>query len=374
MNKTCKTCSTSKAPAEFPAKSSNPDGLSDYCRACQAAERAARATSPKAATPAAPRVRTIRRADGRFILSKELGATFAALLNIIADGGLAPNLLFTGPSGCGKTEAAKELARLHGLEFTKVDAPAMTDPEVWFGTREIVVKDGAPMTVYNESAFVRSIQRPGITLIDEMNRVADAVRQILLPLFDGSRQVTNPLTGEIVVRHPENIVIMTGNIGLAFTGTYAVDPALLTRAITTKFTYLDEASEQRVVVERTGVADEIAALFVRFAAETRSRAANDEDFPPISTREVLTAAALAAAGLDPNVAIRQAVISAASADGGADSLQASLEFIWKGIKPEPVVPALDEDGNPLPEGAALPESDINAAIRAAIAQGGGPVA
>ncbi len=271
---------------------------------------------------------------GDFVQSAEVLATWVAVQKIAKAGHNAPNLFFRGPSGSGKTEAAKDLARRSELPFLKVDAPSMVDPESWFGTREVVVEDGAPKTVYVPSGFIEHIQKPGVTLIDEVNRVSDMVRNILIPLFDDSRQVTNPLTGQVVRRHEYAFVIMTGNVGLAYTGTYAVDPALLTRALTTNFTYLQPADEIAVVVARTNVDRKHADYLVRFAGDTRKKAQTDDEFLPVSTREVLAAAFLVAQGLDLTTAVRQSVINSASEEGGAESQRAQLEYLWKGIYKE----------------------------------------
>jgi MoxR-like ATPase len=341
--KTCRSCGVDKSTAEYAKRGDTPDGFYTICKDCLRAQRAAaaaRRTGRPAATPVeaaveaveAPAPLTTAATDYR--PSRELVATWAAVLMNAADGQPADNLLFLGPSGSGKTEAARYLAAMSRLPFTKVDAPSMVDPESWFGTREVVVVDGAPKTVYVESEFIRAVQQRGVLLIDEGNRVADAIRGILLSLFDDSRTVTNPLTGQVVVRHPECFVIMTGNAGLMFTGTYAVDPAFLTRTLTTNFDYLESPDEIALARSRTGCSDDVATLFVRFANEARQRAKSTEDFPPVSTREVLKACRLVALGLDVDTAARQVVINAASGDGGAESTRANLEMIWNGIRPK----------------------------------------
>jgi nitric oxide reductase NorQ protein len=371
-------CGVDQDYSRFTRKSSSPDGYSAECRDCQRAYREnrqrllatgqvaprQRIASTNAAANAAIRsaassitgrsyaspvpieesieekVAALEVIDpdgvkdlkpGDFIQSAEVLATWVAVQKIAKAGLPAPNILFKGPSGSGKTESARDLARRSELPFHKIDASAMVDPEAWFGTREVVVEDGAPKTVYVQSAFVEALQKPCVLLIDEINRVADAVRNILIPLFDDSRQVTNPLTGQTVKRHPLCFVIMTGNVGIAFTGTYAIDPALLTRALTTNFSYLGDDDETAVVVARTGISKTSARLLVRFAGDTRKKAATDEDFLPVSTREVLSAAFLVAQGLDMTTAVRQSVINSASEEGGAESQRAQLEYLWKGI-------------------------------------------
>lgn len=333
--KHCPRCGTTKPLDQFGANASEPDGHARVCKTCKAAYRAARrgAAPSRKSKRAESKIASAAIGSTEYIPTREIIETWAAVQMIAADGGLAPNLFFVGPSGSGKTHAAAALAEMAGLDFVKIDAPSMTDPESWFGTREVVEENGTSVTVFRESDFVKALRRPVVLLVDEMNRVSDAVRNILLPVFDDSRAVTNPLTGETVVRHPACFVIMTGNVGLSFTGTYAIDPALLTRALTIRFDYLPVPEETALAISRTGCSSETATLFVRFADETRARAKADEDFPPISTREVLAACALAARGLDEALAADVVVRNAASTEGGAESVRGTLDFIWNGLRP-----------------------------------------
>lgn len=244
----------------------------------------------------------------------------------------AGNLIFIGPSGSGKTDGARALAAEAGLSFTKVDAASMTDPEAWFGTRELIVEQGVAVTHYEPSDFVRSIQLPGVTLIDEITRVRDEHRNVLLPVLDATRAVMNPLTGEVIHRHPLNFIIMAGNVGLHFTGTNAVDPAFMTRALVVEFDYIDEDTERRIVAEASGCDDETSFVFTRFAVETRAKAKADDQFLPISTRELIEMGHRVADGLTRDLAVRFVVLNAASGEGGSASIRQELQNLWNGVR------------------------------------------
>lgn len=244
----------------------------------------------------------------------------------------AANLIFFGPKGSGKTEAAAYLADVVGLNLTKADAASMNDPESWFGTREIVVEDGVSVTQYHPSDFVNALQQPGVLFIDEMNRTTDEHRNIILPITDGTGRVTNPLTGELIIRHPHCFIVMSGNRGLQYTGAYAVDPAFTSRAHVVEFDYLALDDEVKVAVQETGVDEETAQIFSRFALETRTRAQNDEDFPAVSTREVIMASRLAYLGMSRDLAVKFTIFNAASAEGGTQSIRQELATIWAGVR------------------------------------------
>lgn len=343
MSKMCPICGRTypEASGAFWKSKATPDGFSRRCKACPPPSWTplgtkgfrARKAAPMAvsAAPAATEARPPARIP-TYVASKELLALWAAVL-ASADGTVHPvPLLFTGPSGSGKTVGAQYLAAVAGLPFTKVDAAAMTDPESWFGTREIVAHDGVAVTVYRPSEFVTAITQPGVVLVDEINRVRDEHRNIFLPLLDGTNQVTNPLTGETVVKHPRCFVVMSGNKGLHFTGTYPIDPALTSRSVHWKFDYVNMDDEVRIVVDQSGVDPEVARLFVRFANETRLRASEDFEMLPVSTREVIAASRLVAKGLSVDVAAKAAFMNGASDEGGAASVEARLRAIWVGIR------------------------------------------
>ena len=320
-HKTCTRCGADKPLDDYYKASGAPDGHKTICKDCWAAGAKPSATSNDA--PATTRTRRSSRTvptDTGYIADRKLVNLIAAAQNARLTGDGHPfNLMFLGPSGSGKSEAARDMARRLGLPFTKVDAPSMVDPESWFGTREIVAMDGVAITTYRPSEFVIALSQPGVLFIDEINRIDDAHRQILLPILDGSHQVTNPLNGEIVAKHPECYVVMAGNRGLAFTGTYPVDPALMTRSVVHVFDYLDTEDEIKVAIGRTGCDDETARLFVRFQ--------------PISTREVLYACALVAAGLDADTAADVVIINGINDDGGEYGLSKKYRQVWTGIRP-----------------------------------------
>lgn len=269
----------------------------------------------------------------KYIADPKLLRLFKVVVSNTIDRGAAPaNLMFLGPSGSGKTDGAAFLAASVGLPFTKVDAASMTDPEAWFGTREVIVQDGVSVTHYEPSDLVRALQAPGVIFIDEFNRVDDEHRNVWLPLTDGTGRVTNPLTGEVVERHPHCFIIMAGNRGLQFTGTSAVDPAFMTRALVVEFSYLTEDQEQQVLIDATGCDADTAFVFARFGSESRGKAMADPDFDPISTRQLMKAAELVAGGLDRDLAAEFTVLNAASAEGDTASVRTELQAIWNGVR------------------------------------------
>jgi MoxR-like ATPase len=254
-----------------------------------------------------------------------------------ATGGKPANLMLIGPSGSGKSVGAAFLNSLAGYsreQFLKVDCASIADPEGFFGSREIEIQGSSPVTVVRDSDLVTRLGQPGTILLDEVNRITDSQRQVLLPLLDGSRSVLNPLTGKTVERHPYCYLILAFNEGLQFTGTFAIDPAFKNRCSAHWVGYADRDNEIAILGEATGIPQKIAGLLVRFAEQTRTRAATDPDFLPVSTRELLEIAGFVAqGGATLDTAIDMVLLAKASTDGGAQSQRAGLEILWTGTRP-----------------------------------------
>lgn len=268
-----------------------------------------------------------------YVPNEDLMALWRAVVDGTLNHGAPPaNIIFFGPSGSGKSRGAKFLADSVGLPFLKVDAASMTDPEAWFGTREVIVEQGVSVTKYIPSALVHALQQPGMVFVDEMNRVDDEHRNVWLPLTDGTGHVMNPLTGDVVRRHPHCFIVMAGNRGMQFTGTSAVDPAFTSRAYIVEFEYLEEDVERRILQEASDCDPDTAYVFAKFAQESRAKALGDPDFNPISTREAILACQAVARGLSRDLAAKFSVINAASAEGAGASVRTELENIWNGVR------------------------------------------
>jgi MoxR-like ATPase len=243
---------------------------------------------------------------------------------------LGANLMFVGPQGSGKTEGAHVLSAGSNMEVYKWDCASVTDPTGWFGTREIVVEDGVAVTYYSPSTFITNIERECTIILDEINRIRDEVRQVLLPLLDGSRAVTNPLNGKVVKRHDRNVIVMTGNVGLQFTGTSAIDPAFTSRAAIFKFNYPELNNEVNILRDRTGIGMREAMMLCNAANEVREKARVDLDWPTVSTRELIEVATYMQNGLDMSVALDVCLINAASDEGGSASIASQMRIIIAG--------------------------------------------
>lgn len=143
------------------------------------------------------------------------------------------NTLIVGPSGLGKTDIAVNLAKVLKVPITIFDMGTMTDPIMGLvGTHVIEVKGGKTYSKFAKSRFSEIIQKPGIVLLDEINRAAASANNLLFPCCDFRRELPMEYsfgdTRPIKV-HPRCVFFATANIGSQFTGTHKLDRALVDR-------------------------------------------------------------------------------------------------------------------------------------------------
>ena len=143
------------------------------------------------------------------------------------------NTLIIGPTGLGKTDIVVNIAEVLGLPITIFDMGTMTDPIMGLvGTHVIEVKDGKTYSTFKKSRFSEAIQKPGIVLLDEVNRAASTANNLLFPCLDFRRELPMEYafgdTSSVKI-HPDCVFFGTANMGSQYTGTHKLDKALADR-------------------------------------------------------------------------------------------------------------------------------------------------
>ncbi|WP_216831356.1 AAA family ATPase [Alkalihalobacterium elongatum] len=125
--------------------------------------------------------------------------------------------IFLGPTGVGKTETVKVIANsIYGRPdaFCRIDmntlaqehyAAAITGaPPGYVGSKE-------GTSVFDEEKIKGSFSKPGIVLLDEIEKADTTVLQSLLNVFDNGKMVLT--NGEHVIDFRNSIIFMTSNLG-----------------------------------------------------------------------------------------------------------------------------------------------------------------
>lgn len=231
-------------------------------------------------------------------------------------------LVITGPAGAGKTASvAQAVHRINerqetSLRLTKMDCATTTDPQKWFGRRE-VDKNG---TRYEKSDFIIAVERGDVILLDDMSRMHPTIANGIFPALDHSQSIHLSDLNVTIAVHPETVFIATMNEGAQFGGTHRLDWAWRERfPFTIERGFPDPAEEEvRVLTSHTGVDEDGASNLVDIALQARSMYATGDLRFPLSTRTLVAAAWLVASGYDERTAL--SYTAEAMYDGDANGL------------------------------------------------------
>jgi MoxR-like ATPase/DNA-binding transcriptional MerR regulator len=243
-------------------------------------------------------------------------------------GGIVANVLFTGPTGCGKTTLAQEVGAEMGIPVHIVNCPSITSDEKWVGHKEF--REGK--TEYVLSEMLRWISTPGdkIVLFDELTRLHPTRHNLLFPLLDNQQNIWVPEL-DIHVQVQDTYFWATANVGVNYTGTHRMDAALAGRfGYRLELDFPKPDQEITILQERTGIEKAQATILVDIATMTRQRARTNDLDEGISTRNLLDAGVLVAAGMGIPEAAEYTFVKFYSEEGGASSHRAQVRQMVTG--------------------------------------------
>lgn len=142
------------------------------------------------------------------------------------------NIMMTGPAGCGKTLAAKLAANsLDGYTTEIFNLGSTQDPRATLiGNTQFDTSKG---TIFNQSAFVKAIQKPNnVIILDELSRAHPEAHNILMTVLDyGQRYLRlDEASDSPIVKVADGVsFIASANIGSEYTATRQMDRAMIDR-------------------------------------------------------------------------------------------------------------------------------------------------
>ena len=220
------------------------------------------------------------------------------------------NTLLVGPTGSGKTEILVHLAKAMSKELYTQDMGTVQDAQSALLGVHRINKEGH--SAFDYAPFVGHIKSGGIVLLDELNRSPLAANNILFPCLDKRRYLPIDIAcdeGERTIQIHENTVFFaTANIGSEYSGTQAIDRALLDRFFPIELDYPQQEDEIKIIMLRTGVEEKAATAIVRVSNEIRKQYKDQELSSAISVRHTLQAASLVADGFEVDKALLSTIM------------------------------------------------------------------
>ena len=200
------------------------------------------------------------------------------------------NVLITGRQGCGKSSLVRQFAARYERPLTIFQVGLLTEPGQLFGQQRL--REGE--TYYQEFLFPQAISTPKcIVHLEEINRPEHP--KALNELFSVLGEDRNIWVDELGLAEVAEEVIFFASLneGPQFTGTEVLDAALRDRFYTIRLDYLPPATEQEVLVLKTGISGDDADKVIRVIHRLRHDPRNPVS---ISTRHSLMVGELVSAG------------------------------------------------------------------------------
>jgi nitric oxide reductase NorQ protein len=229
-------------------------------------------------------------------------------------------VMLKGPTGCGKTRFLEHMA--HRLNRPLVTVSCHED----LTSSDLVGRfllEGE-QTVWQDGPLTRAVKVGAICYLDEIVEARTDSTVIIHPLTDHRRQLPLEKRGMEIEAHEDFMLVISYNPGYQ-TVLKDLKPSTKQRFIGINFDYPGEAIECQIVHnEVPGVDGDTVRRLV--AAGRKSRALKDHGLQEAtSTRALVYAAGMMAAGLDPIEACRVALINPVTDD--VELADAILEIV-----------------------------------------------
>lgn len=225
-------------------------------------------------------------------------------------------VMLTGPTGCGKTRFVEHMGReLHRPVVTISCHDDLTSSDL-VGRFMVVGGD----VVWNDGPLTRAVKDGAICYLDEVVEARHDSLAILHSLTDHRRTLYLDRAGQ-VVNAPDPFMLVCSYNPAYRSSLKELKPSFRQRFVTVAMHYLPADREAEVLIAEAGISRAVAERLVKCATGIR----NADDvfhFEPPSTRVLVTAAKLIAAGATEMEAAEVCILAPLSGDGAiADGLR-----------------------------------------------------
>jgi len=212
--------------------------------------------------------------------------------------------LLKGPTGCGKTRFMEHMAwRLQRPLITVSCHDDLTASDL---VGRFLVSGGE--TVWVDGPLARAVRSGGICYLDEIVEARKDTTVVIHPLADDRRVLPMEKLGEMLQASGEFCLAISYNPGYQSV-LKDLKQSTRQRFVALEFDYPGAQLEARIIVNETGVDEEMAGRLVKFAQMTRNLKGSGLE-EGASTRLLVHAAKLMASGVNPVVACRASIAQA----------------------------------------------------------------
>src|SRR5690625_2428865 len=188
------------------------------------------------------------------------------MIDAITTLAMGKNLLLTGPTGSGKTQFAEILSNLFHQPMYSVNCSVDLDAESLMGFKTLAYQDGKQMIDFVPGPVTKAMTNGTFLYIDEINMAKPETLPLINGVLDYRRQVTNPLTNEMITAKEGFNVIAAINEG--YIGTVPLNEALKNRFIVIDVPYIEGKQLKKLITANTSLTDEATIdLFVKLSTD-----------------------------------------------------------------------------------------------------------
>jgi MoxR-like ATPase len=218
-------------------------------------------------------------------------------------------VMLTGPTGCGKTRFVEHMGGLLGRPVTTISCHDDLTSSDLVGRFMVVGGD----VVWNDGPLTRAVKHGAICYLDEVVEARHDSLAILHSLTDHRRALYLDRAGE-VVNAPDSFMLVCSYNPAFRRSLKELKPSFRQRFVTVAMSYLPPDREAAVLVAEAGIDPSVARRLVECAISIR-KADGAFHFEPPSTRVLVTAAKLVAAGATEVEAAEVCILAPLSSDG-----------------------------------------------------------